>query len=302
VWKSINWGSSWEAVSGDLTDGDDGSNYHTVSTLAISPVDPNIVIAGTDDAHVHISEDGGEFWSEISEGLPNRWITRVAADPFDASTIYATVSGFRWDEPEAHVFRSTDLGENWTSISGNLPDIPVNVIVLDPEIPDRIIIGTDAGMFLTENGGAFWKGISEGLANVPVVGLKLHNPTRTLVAGTYGLSAHKINLDDLSVGFEEFGEGNETVVNMDIYPNPTSGISDIRYQVPVSSLQLAVCSKVELSIFDVDGRKVRKLVNGEQQPGEYILRFDGSDLPAGIYFCKLAAGNNHTLTRKLIIN
>jgi len=302
VWKSINWGSSWTAVSGDLTDGDDGSNFHTVTTLAISPVNPNIVIAGTDDAHVHVSEDGGAFWSEISEGLPNRWITRVAADPFDANTIYCTVSGFRWDEPEAHVFKSVDLGETWTNVSGNLPDIPMNVIVLDPEIPGRMVVGSDAGMFYTETGGGYWVGISEGLANVPVTALKIHNPTRTLVAGTFGLSAYKINLDDLTVGLDDQDESDFNVSSMEIYPNPSSGILNIKYQITVGNWQLGIGKNVDLSIYNMNGKKIKTLVNEAQGIGEYIIQIDGTDLPAGIYFCKLSAGSTQVASKKLIIN
>ncbi|MBC8384728.1 MAG: hypothetical protein H8E57_04315, partial [Candidatus Cloacimonetes bacterium] len=93
VWKTADHGDTWTAMSNDLTNGDDGSSYHTITTLAISPLDPDIIVAGTDDGRIHITENGGASWNDISAGIPNRWITRVAADPFDPSVIYATVSG-----------------------------------------------------------------------------------------------------------------------------------------------------------------------------------------------------------------
>ena len=97
---------------------------------------------------------------------PDRWITRVAGDPFEALTIYATVSGFRWDEPQPHVFRSENLGQSWVDISSNLPELPMNCIALDPEVPGRIFVGSDAGLFYTENGGDEWVSLSNG---IPVI-------------------------------------------------------------------------------------------------------------------------------------
>ena len=200
VWKTTNGGSNWLPVSSDLTDGDDGSSYHTITTLAVSPHFSQLILTGTDDGHIHLTIDGGSNWSEISEPIPNRWITRVAFDPFEASIIYTTLSGFRWDEPLSHVFRSTDLGDNWESISSNLPELPVNCIVLDPEQEGRIYIGTDSGIFYTYNSGENWQSFSFNLPTVPVTDWKIHNPTRTLIAGTYGVSAHSILLDQILPG------------------------------------------------------------------------------------------------------
>ena len=200
VWKTTSGGNNWLPISSDLTNGDDGSSYHTITTLAVSPHFSEFILAGTDDAHIHLTVDGGNNWSEISAIIPDRWITRVAFDPFHENTIYVTLSGFRWDEPLSHVFRSTDLGENWESISSNLPELPVNCIVLDPEEEGHIYIGTDAGIFYTSNGGEYWQSFSLNLPTVPVIDLKIHNPTRTLIAGTYGMSAHSLALDQYLSG------------------------------------------------------------------------------------------------------
>jgi len=303
VWKTTNYGNNWTPVSSDLTDGPDGSTWHTVSTLAVSPVNPDIVIAGTDDGNVHITVDGGDFWSDITEDLPKRWITRVVADPFDANTIYCTVSGFRWDEPEPHVFKSTDLGETWVSITGNLPEIPMNVIVLDPEIPNKIIVGSDAGMFLTENGGEHWVGISEGLANVPVVALKIHNPTRTLVAGTYGLSAYKINLDDLSVGFDDSPASSSGLAEMKVYPNPIDFSAANFVSINVMMNQ---STNIKIHILDVNGRLITTLADKKLDAGDYRYKWNGTsesgtDITPGVYFCKLSVGSE-VVTKKIIVN
>ncbi len=197
IWKTLDGGSNWLAISGDLTKGDDGSTYHTITTIDVSTVNPDIVIIGTDDGRVHITTNGGGSWAAIHSGLPDRWITRVATDPFNDSIVYATVSGFRWDEPLSNVFKSVDLGQNWTDISLGLPEIPMNCIALDPLIPDRIFVGSDAGVFYSSSGGLGWVGLSQGIPNVGITSLKIHNASRKLVAGTFGCSTYSLSLDSI---------------------------------------------------------------------------------------------------------
>ena len=216
VWKSTNGGNNWTDVSGDITKGIN-LYFHTVATIAVHPVNPDIVIAGTGDGLIHLSTDAGSSWTNITNGIPDRWVTHVIGDPFDENTIYATISGFRWDEPLAHVFKSTDLGQTWESISGNLPEIPMNDIVLDPDHQGHIFVGSDAGVFYTQDGGQNWNSLNDGIYNVPVVAMKIHNPTRTLVIGTYGVSAYRLNLDDLITGVEE---RSDISGNFIVYPNP----------------------------------------------------------------------------------
>lgn len=190
VWKTIDGGEVWNAISDDLTLGDDGSSFHTITTIDIHPQNPNILIVGTDDGRVHIMDD--QFnWTDISEGLPNRWITKVEFDPFNEFGIYLSCSGFRWDEPLAHVYYSGDLGNSWENISSNLPELPVNCLIADPDINDNIIIGTDGGVFISENSGNNWSVLGNGMPAVPVIDIKLNPVTRMLVAGTYGCSVFK---------------------------------------------------------------------------------------------------------------
>ena len=202
VWKSTQSGDNWMAVSGDLTNG--GSwGYNTLTTLAVSSLNENYVLAGSDDGNVHISKDAGMSWTSISAGLPDRWITRVAFDPIDEETIYVTVSGFRWEEALPHVYKSTNLGENWIDISGDLPEIPVNAIVIHPQNNDKIIVGTDAGTYITHNGGANWESMTGNMPQTPVTALKINPNTKWLYVATYGNSIYKVDLNDLYVGEEE---------------------------------------------------------------------------------------------------
>jgi photosystem II stability/assembly factor-like uncharacterized protein len=218
IWKSTNAGSLWIDVSDDLTKGID-QYFHTITTIAVSPVNNLIVIAGTGDGLIHVSTDAGLNWENITNGIPNRWITYVAGDPFDENTIYATISGFRWDEQLPHVYKSTDLGQTWQNISGNLPELPVNVIVLDPMHPGYMYVGTDAGVFFSNNSGEEWHMLSDGLPNVAVAAMKIHNPSRSLVIGTYGISMYKLNIDDL-VSVDEIANNSQNKIR--VFPNPFS--------------------------------------------------------------------------------
>jgi len=200
VWKTINNGSEWNILSDDLTMGDDGSSYHTITTLAVSPHNSNHILAGTDDGRVHFKTGNLSGWQEISAGLPNRWITRVAFDPFHENRMYVTLSGFRWEDPLPHIFRSEDLGGSWMDISSNLPELPINCIVLDPQQEGHIYIGTDSGIFFTSNGGTSWQSYSLNLPNLPIMDLKIHQPTRKIIAGTYGASAYSLELSDYQQG------------------------------------------------------------------------------------------------------
>jgi len=227
VFKSINGGLSWSDVSGDITKGID-QYFHTITTIAVSPVNNDIVIAGTGDGLIHISTNAGASWENITNGIPDRWVTHVIADPIDENTIYATISGFRWDEQLPHVYKSTDLGQTWQNISGDLPELPVNDIVLDPAISDNIYIGTDAGVFFTDNGGEEWFMLSDGLPNVAVTAMKIHHPSRSLVIGTYGVSMYRLNLDDI-VSVDNGVNSQSDIIK--VFPNPFSTNLSIKGEI-----------------------------------------------------------------------
>ena len=299
VWKSTNSGVNWTPVSEDLTQGDDGTGYHTISTLAISPLNTDIIIAGTDDGRAHISTDGGTEWTEITSGIPDLWVTRVKADPFDVNTVYLTVSGFRWDEPQPHVLKSINLGQDWEDISSNLPELPVNCMVLDPENANRIFIGTDSGVFMTENGGDNWQSLSDGIPNVPIYDITINNDTRTLAIGTHGCSAYKINLDEIT----EIAENNIIITPLaqlfDNYPNPFNPETTISYSVSEQC-------KIEIAIYNIKGQKVKILESGYRGRGLYSVIWDGKDsnsdqVSSGNYLYKLKVNDKTEVVKKCVL-
>ncbi len=289
IWKTTDGGDDWNTISGDLTKGGSGG-FHTITTIAVSEVNNNIIVVGSADGRVHITENDGSTWNDISAGLPNRWITRVATDPLDENTIYATVSGFRWGEPLPHVYKSTDLGQNWIDISGNLPELPVNVIAIDPENTERIFVGTDAGVFYTEDGGQNWESLKGNIPNAPIVGMDLHNPTRTLIIGTYGISAYRFDLDQLVDVTESIASGNE--LNVKCYPNPFTYKTNISFEIDEPRF-------VKIDVYDLAGKQINSLLNRKLNSGSYNFQWNAhkNNLSYGSYIIKVRAGNETSVTK-----
>ena len=291
VYKSTNQGDWWTAISDDLTGGDHGANYGTVTTIAVAPSDPNTIYAGTDDGRVWKRNAFGN-WVLISGALPDRWVTRVAVDPLDAQIAYATFSGLRWDEPLGHVYRTDDGGFSWDDISNDLPEAPVNVILVDPEQPSTLFVGTDVGCYISTNTGASWQVLGEGLPRAPLLDLKFHLATRTLVAGTHGRSMFSMVVPVITA-VDDGESAGETplaaVVGLSNYPNPFNPQTIVEYS-------LTRPARVRLTVFNAAGQQIARLVDEEQSAGRHAVRFDGRDqhgaaLPSGVYFARIEAGD-----------
>jgi photosystem II stability/assembly factor-like uncharacterized protein len=291
VFKSSNGGLTWSPISGDLSNGPTGQNgmvYGTVTTLAASPVAPSTLFAGTDDGNVWVSTNDGQNWTKISTTLPKRWVTRVVADPWDANTAYVCLSGFRHFEDIAHIYKTTDLGQTWLNVSGNLPDVPVNDLTLDPLDPDYWYIATDAGVFSTSDGGGTWESASAGLPTVPVLDLTLHAPTRSLAAATYGRSMFRTNLPlPSSVNFPQ------TVDNVAVAPNPF-------VEQTVVSFYFSGKNAARVEVFDGSGKRVRTLHEGPLAPGQHQFVLASEGLAKGIYFLRISAGEGREVCRKIL--
>jgi len=286
VWKTENGGGFWTAISGDLTDGGVGT-FGTVTTIAVSPTDPDVVYAGTDDSHVWVTQNGGSNWTDVSGALPNRWCTRVAVDPADPDIAYATFSGLRWNENIGYVYRTENAGASWTDITGNLPAAPVNALAVDPDHPEILYVGSDVGCFFSMDTGASWSVLGTGLPAVPVYDIKIHQPTYTLVAGTHGRSLHSIDLSE-ATGVEE--EVVTSVLSLASRPNPMTERAHIAYT-------LTRPATVSLAVYDVAGHLVKQLETGARGAGEHEVSWDGRNATGhgvanGTYFLRLDAGGD----------
>ncbi len=193
LYRSTNRGDSWTAISPKLTTKPNGA----ISAIAVAPSDPKTIYVGTSDGNVYVTRDGGKTWQKRNAPpLPNRWVSDIAVDPNDARVAYLVYNGFNTNTPDApgHVFKTTDAGNTWRNISGNLPDIPALSVALDPAAPGTIYIGTDLGAFRTVDDGRTWVPFNNGLPAVPVVDLVFHPKERILYAGTHGRSVYRVDL------------------------------------------------------------------------------------------------------------
>lgn len=167
---------SWSAISGDVSKG-----TGVINTIEVAPNDPRVVWVGTSDGNVQRSIDGGVNFTLRTSGLPNRAVTKIAADPLDDRRALVTFSGFG----TPHVYLTVDEGMTWTSVSTGLPDLPFNAAVILPGT-NRFFVAGDIGIYETIDAGRSWTTAFPGLPNVQVLDLVLQRATGLLYAGTYG--------------------------------------------------------------------------------------------------------------------
>lgn len=205
VMMSRDRGNTWEKISGDLTYNDPAKlgdiNYQTIQTLDESPLRAGLIYAGTDDGRVWRTKDYGKNWSEIRSGkVPQRWVSRIVASGYDLGTVYMTQTGRRDDDFQVYIWKSTDFGDTWEDISGNIPVGPVNVIREDPVKKEILYVGTDAAVYVSTDGGGKWEVVGD-LPFAYVHDLQIHPRDNMIIIATHGrgmfvLDANSINEKD----------------------------------------------------------------------------------------------------------
>ena len=201
LYRSINRGENWEAVSPELStrealDIQGDVPYATITTIAESPFEEGLIYAGTDDGTVHRRLESGN-WRRIDEALPDKWVSRVLASRFDKSTVYVTLTGFREDDFTPYVYRSDDFGVTWISLSAGLPQSSVNVILEDPRDPGILYAGCEPGVFVTVDGGKSWHSLQANMPDAAVHDLAIQERELELVAGTHGLSCFVLDISPI---------------------------------------------------------------------------------------------------------
>ncbi|PYO92188.1 MAG: sialidase [Gemmatimonadetes bacterium] len=210
LFRSKDFGQSWERISPDLTTNDpmkqrqeqsggvtvDNSSaemHTTIFAIGESPKDANVIWAGTDDGNLQVTRDGGKTWTNVVSkmvGLPkNAWVTTVEPGHFDAGTIYATFDLHTFGDMRPYAYKSTDYGATWTSLIA--PDSPVrgyaHVIKEDLVNPNLLFLGTELGLWVSVDGGKQWAHYKGGdLPAVAVRDLAIHPRDHDLVIATHG--------------------------------------------------------------------------------------------------------------------
>jgi len=223
-------GTFWNIISDDLTKGQHPSGstaFGTITTIAPSYQNLNTIYVGADDGSVSVTRNGGTTWKSINSGIPNRYVTEIAVNPTNEAEAIITLSGYRYQDYEPHVMITYDYGENWADITGNLPDVPVNDIEYHHTNDNILFVGTDLGVWTSLDKGLNWELFSDGMPATIVMDLKIHAPTNTLHAGTFGRSIYKANIE------EEVSSTSSIVVrDLDVYPNPAPSGGIVNVKLP----------------------------------------------------------------------
>lgn len=193
IFKTTNGAANWTAVSGDLTN----STNQMISTIAVADGNSNVIYVGTTNGRVLVSTDAGANWVLKNSGLPNLYVTRVAIQKDNPAVAVVTFSGYT---AGSKVFKTTNYGDTWTNISGNLPNIPANCAFINPQNNQNIVIGMDLGVFVTTDNGTTWQRQVQGMANVAVLDLVYRKSDGKLFAFTHGRGAFVTNFSAGSGG------------------------------------------------------------------------------------------------------
>ncbi len=211
LWRSDDYGDSWTPVSEDLTRNLDRmllpmmgrvwsvdaiwdframSKFCTITSLAESPLVEGLLYVGTDDGLIHVSEDSGRTWRTIEQlpGVADAWfVNDIKADLHDADTVYVCVDQHKAGDFAPYIFKSTDRGANWTSITGDLPARHlVWRLVQDHVEPNLLFAGTEFGVFFSVDGGDAWIKLTGGVPNIPFRDLVIQTRENDLVGATFG--------------------------------------------------------------------------------------------------------------------
>lgn len=194
--RSFNHGRNWEDLSDDLTKNLPNGDvpFSTLTALAESPFKFGRIYIGADDGTVKTTPDGGVTWVDIATPAPDRWVTRIVASKWDEATVYVTQNGYRQNEWTSYVWKSTNYGKSWTSLSAGLPAEAVNSIREDPVRKGLLYVATDMGVYASLDGGGKWFPYGAGMPHLPVHDIAIHPRDKELVAATHARSVFVVSV------------------------------------------------------------------------------------------------------------
>ena len=206
VFKSDDYGATWTQISPDLTRDDKSKQvpsggpidldqsgaeiFPLVSALAISPLDANLIWAGSDDGLAHLTTDGGKTWQKVTPPeLPEAWISCIEPSHTDKQTAYLTARRYMLDDFKPYIFKTTDLGKHWTAITAGLPqDEFVFDLREDPDDPNLLFVGARSTVYGSLDAGAHWQPLTLNLPVAQVRDVAINTRQGQVVAATHGRS------------------------------------------------------------------------------------------------------------------
>lgn len=268
VFKTTNGGLSWKVISPDLTKNEEekhgpgggpytneaagGENYNTITALVASQHKKGVLYAGTDDGLLHVTQNDGQTWENITpKGIPDGIINSIDVSEHDPASAYIVVMRYKSMDLGSHIFKTTNYGKTWKKIVNGLnnPNGFARVVRADKKKKGVLYAGTEVGLYVSFNDGGNWQRFKLNLPIVPINDLIIQD--NDLVAATSGRGFWI--LDDLSAlqqsatkagihvftpksSYRIFG-GNSKAIGQG--QNPKSGVS-IDYYLPkkIDSLEL----------------------------------------------------------------
>ena len=166
----------------------------TATQVRESPSRPGVLWVGFEDGNLQVSQDDGETFTNVYnniQGAPKGYthISRIEPSHFDPGTAYVAIDNHRYDDWKPYLFKTTNYGKTWVSVSGNLPAKGnINALREDYDNPDLLFLGTEFGLYITTDGGKEWKKFMTGLPSVRVDDILIHPRDRDLIVATHGRS------------------------------------------------------------------------------------------------------------------
>jgi photosystem II stability/assembly factor-like uncharacterized protein len=281
VYKTTN-AFNWSRVSGLIS----GS---AMIAIDICRDQPEWVYVIANARNVYYTDDDAVTWTAAATtGLPNAKAVSVAVDQVNPERAIIVFSGY----DHGHVYETTNAGTTWTDITSNLPDLPTNDVVIDPLYPSHIYVGTDLGAFRSLDGGGTWEPFNNGLPNAYIDDMMIHEDGRVLRVATHGRGMWEVELTDV-IAVDPSQIRPEPLHISRLFPNPLSGPTNFRFA-------LRERADVRLAVYDVQGRLVDVLAEGEFAPGTHEAMWDVGNAAEGVYFLRLE-GNGYSTARKLVV-
>lgn len=214
LFSTENEGQSWEMISPDLTTNDkmkqgpsggpitkDNTSveyYSTIFAATESVLEKDVLWTGSDDGLIHVSQDGGKNWSNVTPADAGKWMmwNCIETDPFRKGTAFFAGTKYKSDDYTPYLFKTTDYGKTWTKITTGINNMHfTRAIRADRKVQGLLYAGTEFGMYISYNDGASWKPFQLNLPIVPITDIALKD--NDLIVSTQGRSFWVI--DDLTI-------------------------------------------------------------------------------------------------------
>ncbi len=278
VLRTVNGGTTWQAISPDLTripaDSKEPKKPRgSIMTIAPSPVQEGVIWVGTDDGAVQLTRDGGAAWQNVTPPAVTQWsaVPLIEASHFDAGTAYVAVNRNPLDDLRPHIYQTHDFGHSWQETVNGIGDTDfVRVVREDPVRQDLLYAGTEEGAYVSFDGGQHWQSLRLNMPTVAVHDLAIEQGD--LIAATYG-RAFWI-LDDLSP-LRQIDPQSPPTTAVLFKPRPAIRVrrdenqdTPLPPEIPAGKnppdgaildyyLPAATTSDVQLAIYDSEGKLIR---------------------------------------------